>query len=275
MAWRFMRLLQQSAIRAVEAAEQISQRKPIMSCDQRSAIFDCFAAAGCSKHIDYAATTDHVYATLAASSGEEQRTSGLALWFITQGDKAALSYGIQLLQRLAGAGQTSAMHNLALEKINGKATARDFAGANALLCKVLANEQENDKLLGEAMSAMADSYRLGRAMPVDMKAALELYINAAELGMGRAAFNAALIFDSAGQGEDAIPDHQQAAHFYEIAVNLGYLPARTNLGILHAAHLLADADGQRGLALLRMAVADGDEVARVALSVFEKSSAAA
>ncbi len=234
-------------------------------------IFDCLAAAGCSKHIDYAATLDLVYDNSATGSAEDQRISGLALWFITQGDKAALGYGIRLLQRLADAGLASAMHNLALEKIKGKATARDYAGADALFCKVLANEHEHAKLLGETMSAMADSYRLGRSMPVDMEVALELYINAAELGIGRAAFNAGLIFDNGSYGENTAPDFAQAAHFYRIAADLGYLPGRTNLGILHAAGLIANPDREYGLTQLRTAIADGDEVAGVALTILEQS----
>lgn len=246
-----------------------------MSCDHLPEIFDCFAAAGRSKHIEYATTGDHVYDILAASGGEDQRSCGLALWFVTQGDKAALNYGIGLLERLAESGLTAAMHGVALEKPRGKATTRGYAGANALFCKVLANEQENRRPLSEASSAMADSYRLGRAMPIDMKAALELYIEAAELGTGRAAFNAALIFDKGSQGEDSTPDYEQAAHFYRIAADLGYLPARTNLGILHAAALIPNPDRQHGLTQLRTAIAEGDEVARLALSVFESPPEAA
>jgi hypothetical protein len=246
-----------------------------MSSDHIPEILACLDASGCSKHIDYAATADHVYETLAAIGGEDQRTAGLALWFITQGCKAALSYGIHLLQRLANAGLTSAMHNLGLEKLSGKANARDYAGANALFCRVLASEQQDARLQAEAMSALADSYRLGRAMPVDMAAALELYINAAGLGMGRAAFNAGLIFDNGRQGENSAPDFQQAAHFYEVATDLGYVPARTNLGILHAAELVAHPDREHGLALLRTAIAAGDEVAGVALAVFETTADAA
>lgn len=235
-------------------------------------IFASRDAARCGKHIDYAATAGHVYEAFTACGGEDQRASGLALWFIMQGDKAAIRYGIRLLQRLADAGLTSAMHNLALEKLKGKGTERDYAGANALLRRILATENKDTKPLTETMSALADSYRLGRAMPVDLTAALELYIKAADLGMGRAAFNAGLVFDNGSQGDDAAPDFDQAAHFYQIAADLGDLPARTNLGLLHAAGLLTNPDRERGLALLRTAVADGDEVARVALAVFEKSS---
>ena len=235
-------------------------------------IFDCLDATGCSKHIDYAVTADHVYETFTASGGEDQRAAGLALWFIMQGDKAAISYGISLLQRLADAELTSAMYNLAVEKLKGKTIERDYAGANALFFRILAKETKDTNLLTEAMSAMADSYRLERALPVDLKAALDLYIKAGELGMGRAAFNATLIFDNGGHSENAAPDFDQAAHSYQIATNLGYVHARTNLGILHAAELIANPDRQRGLALLRTAIADGDEVARMALFVLGKSS---
>jgi len=243
-----------------------------MICDHMPRLFDCLAPAASGRHIDYAASSGDVYASSITGSADDQRLSELALWFIAQGDKAAFRYGIRLLQQLADGGLTSAMHNLALEKLKGKSTEQDYAGANALFCKVLANEHQDTKLLSEGMSALADSYRLGRALPVNMKAALELYISAAELGMGRAAFNAALIFENVGQSENAAPDFRQAAHFYEIAADRGYVPARTNLGVLHAAGLIANADCERGLALLRTAIADGDEVAHVVLSALDESS---
>jgi TPR repeat protein len=235
-------------------------------------LLENLAAAACGRHIDYAAGGDEVYAISITGSAEDKRLFELALWFIAQGEKAAPRYGIRLLQQLADGGLTAAMHNLALAKLKGLAIERDEAGANALFCEILASEHRDTTLRREAMSAMADSYRLGRAVPVDMQAALELYNHAAELGMGRAAFNAGLIFENAGQGKHAAPDFGQAARFYQMAADLGYVPARTNLGVLHAAGLVADADRERGLALLRTAIADGDDTAGAALSVFEKDS---
>lgn len=217
------------------------------------------------KPVDYPLIEQNAMQIFADKEKGYENASDIAIWMVGRGDKQGVAHGIRLLKYLSLQGLASAMFNLAIEKIKGQCLNRDFVGANTLLERVIAEEKQDIALVGEAMNVLADSYRIGRGRKINLAAALDLYMQAADRGVAEAAFNAGLFFHGKIPSAGIQYQPSKAAHYYEIAADMGNIPARTNLGLLHACEVFPTAVKAHGLKLLRMSVADGDAYAQDAL----------
>jgi|JI10StandDraft_1071094.scaffolds.fasta_scaffold11723_10 TPR repeat protein len=190
----------------------------------------------------------------------------LAHAMLAEGQADGAKAGAMLRAKLAQSGCVGSLYNLAIDKLLGRRTAIDAEGANALLRRVIAqNTSEYPGLRAMALCALGESLSGGRGCQQDEKEAVRLFEEAAALGSGDAAFNAALHYNGK-TSDSAVPvDFDRAAALYKVAAEAGMVNAQTNLGLLHVGGLFNGADPQTGLNLLKQSVEQGDEVAVDAL----------
>lgn len=204
----------------------------------------------------------------------EDYALALALALKDQPSQPARAAGQDLLAQLAQGCSNVALYNLAISKLTGDNTPVDPDGANTLLERVIATEQEDRTLLSLAINAMADTFFFGWGKPLELARALKLYQRAATLGCDEAAYNAGLFYHGKIKAWPGALDYNKAAHYYVIAAAAGHNFAITNLAVLHAGELIDGADPEYGERVLRMQAAEGDQEAAKALPILAAARAA-
>ncbi len=126
-------------------------------------------------------------------------------------------------------------------------------------------------LVGIVHGLIADCYIEGDGVREDPSAALHHYLRAAELGNAKAAFAAALAFDTGVLDQPV--DKVEAMHFYRIAAAADEPRAMTNLALIYLAEQEAP-DEVAITGLLERARELGDERAAVILAELEDDESA-
>lgn len=170
--------------------------------------------------------------------------------------------GRSLLTELAQTHNPCAMHNLAVCLLHGDGGPVDAVRARTLLEAVLQQPASTDEERAGANVALAECYRDGVGGAVDLPAAVSLFEEAARLGSAIGAYEAGVAWQ--GNRGSAVklpnsPDYAKAAEFYEKGQT--YHRCATNLALLHVRSLLPTSSASRGVALLREAARQGDEIA--------------
>lgn len=206
-------------------------------------------------------TAEINYRSFVSGQLKGAQASDLAVWMLTRHEPEAASVALHLLRRLADAGLTAAMYNLAVEKYTGAHVERDRAGAVQLFKTVVDTERDDMKLLSYATAALGFAF-LHRGNDEDARRALALFVEAADLGHELAAYTAALIFH--GKIECLLQDdidYAKAAHFYQIAADHGNSVAQASLGRLIATGIVPGTDPEYGRHLALAAGMNGDVLA--------------
>lgn len=192
----------------------------------------------------------------------------VAVWMTNLDDKHAKIQGTKLLNFLGVKTKSpSAIYNSVVTMLK---KGENFVLANSQLHELLDSGSTDDvKLKSMILCTLADSYRMGRGTAKNVKRALDMYVEAAELGFADGAYNAGLYFEGKLSSLTDQIDTDRAAKYYKIASDRGHLCAMTNLGILHTFKGFASCDQELGLKLLRMAATEGDTAAKQALAMYE------
>lgn len=202
----------------------------------------------------------------------ERMAVPLALAMQRKRDKDLREQGTRGLIELADAGVNIARYNVALLHLSGEHRAPSFKKAIRLLRAVVATEQADPCLKGLALKGLGDCHVDGRGLARDAAKGHRLYEYAAAYGVAEAAFNVGVYHDDKNFTSPRGPvDLPKAATFYLKAVDRGYVPAMTNLGVLYVAGLVKEPAADYGWELLSRAADLGDDVAATATSRLEPS----
>lgn len=183
-------------------------------------------------------------------------------------DARVRAAGARGLLQLADAGINIARYNVALQHLSGEHRVPDFQKAIHLLTALAETEHADPYLKGLALKGLGDCYVEARGVTADAAKGQQLYEDAAECGVAEAAFNVGLYHDDKDFNSHPGPvDYPKAAAFYMKAVDLGYIPAMTNLGLLYVAGHVKEPAADYGWGLLSRAAALGDDVAVHAIAV--------
>jgi hypothetical protein len=138
---------------------------------------------------------------------------------------------------------------------------------------VAETEHADPYLKGLALKGLGDCYVDARGVTADAAKGHRLYEDAAECGVAEAAFNVGLYHDDKDFNFHPGPvDFPKAAAFYMKAVDLGYVPAMTNLGLLYVAGDVKEPAAAYGWGLLSRAAALGERLGRTGTSLHEPSA---
>lgn len=190
----------------------------------------------------------------------------LATMMAYHGSNEIARRGQRNLRQLAESGSNLARVNLAIQHLGGNVLEPDFAYALSLLAAVIDAEVGDPYLRGMACGVMGDCYVKGIGVEVDFAMGVQLQERAAALGVPVAAFNLGLHHEARGTS-DRLADYPTAAGFYKRAVDLGHVPAMTNLGVLYLTGAVEEPERGAGWALLSGAAELGDDVAVNAMSL--------
>jgi TPR repeat protein len=183
-------------------------------------------------------------------------------------DARVRAAGARGLLQLADAGINIARYNVALQHLSGEHRVPDFQKAIHLLTAVADTKHADPYLTGLALKGLGDCYVDARGVTADAAKGHRLYEDAAEYGVAGAAFNVGLYHDNKDFNSHPGPvDYPKAAAFYMKAVDLGYVPAMTTLGLLYVAGHVKEPAADYGWGLLSRAAALGDDVAVHAIAV--------
>ena len=197
----------------------------------------------------------------AAKAGDIEAKSGLGyLYFTGTGTPKDEAKGMALLEEAANAGSGKAAYNLA--QIFIKKAPDSSPQALEFLAKA------TQAGMPEAKVTLADWYYFGRpGIPVDLKKAFDLYLEAAEDG-NPIAENAVGAMYFSGK---AVPlDRKKGIQYYRKAAEKGFARAEANLGQLYATGIEVGRNNVEALKWFFRANVQGDAMARVSLRDFLK-----
>lgn len=220
-----------------------------------------------------------VLATVAEETLEICRTSAtnmtflvaefIADWMIQFGQP-----GLQQSDRICKClysddGARAYQYNHAISVLEGHGCKKDPPESVRILSNLLGEETDKTMLRGFTLTALSKAYLDGVGVVASQHTAVTMLKEAADIGVIDAVYSMGLYY--AGKlfpiGDD-VKDPNMAAMFYSKASSAGFIPAQTNLGILHLYQTIDRADPTYGEKLLRIAADAGDREALFALVVY-------
>lgn len=160
----------------------------------------------------------HVLSANKAGFLSAESLAAIANGLLTSALHGAPLLGRRLLERVGVNRHPTLRVTLAVSLVTPTGGDADFETGNAILEDVMKDDSAEGRLRGLAAAALADSARLGRGMPVDVKKAMTLYDRAIELGHKAAARNLGLYWEGiwgAESSNEALPDHARAIQTYK------------------------------------------------------------
>lgn len=160
----------------------------------------------------------HVLSANKAGFLSAESLAAIANGLLTSSLHGASLLGRRLLERVGINRHPTLRMALAVSLVTPTGGDADFETGNAILEDVMKDDSAEGRLRGLAAAALADSARLGRGMPVDVKKAVTLYDRAIDLGHKAAARNLGLYWEGAWGAEspnEALPDNARAIQTYK------------------------------------------------------------
>jgi uncharacterized protein len=160
----------------------------------------------------------HVLSANKAGFLSAESLAAIANGLLTSPLHGASLLGRQLLERVGINRHPTLRLALAVSLVTSTGGDADFETGNAIFEDVMKDDSAEGRLRGLAAAALADSARLGRGMPVDVKTAVTLYDRAIELGHKAAAHNLGLYWEGmwgAESSNEALPNNARAIQTYK------------------------------------------------------------
>jgi uncharacterized protein len=160
----------------------------------------------------------HVLSANKAGFLSVESLAAIANGLLTSALHGAPLLGRRLLERVGINRHPTLRLALAVSLVTPSGGDADFETGNTILEDVMKDDSAEGRLRGLAAAALADSARLGRGMPVDVKKAVALYDRAIELGHKAAARNLGLYCEGVWGTEssnEVLPDNARAIQMYK------------------------------------------------------------
>ena len=160
----------------------------------------------------------HVLSANKAGFLSAESLAAVANGLLTSAMHGAPLLGRRLLEQVGTNRHPTLRVALAVSLVTPTGGDADFETGNAILEDVMKDDLAEGRLRGVAAAALADSARLGRGMPVDVKKAVALYDRAIELGHKAAARNLGLYWEGvwgADSSNEGLPDNARAIQTYK------------------------------------------------------------